>query len=275
MSVIKKVLAVGEKGVLEYIENNIISDSDLQEIMKYQQQIESKKIKDLINKMKNHGVSKFIANPDNFKNQPNYVLKGGIDSLSEEKKLEIIDEIILRFENKQMKLSEVLSVIKRNETINVLKKLNEELLSAYVWKLNFNNLQIKENFNKFFKLQTSGIFQKSLISLIQFEKALVHWGSNEKEIKKIFNYFDACSVMIAEKYSVDVIGVVGYKELLASYIDYHIEGKTGLGLNSMDILSMVEKYDMNDYVKKINDNMKKFLDLTGVGKPVCSGKHKF
>lgn len=257
MSNILNVIKDGEQGILKYLETNKLKDEDIIEIKKYQKQIQSVAIKDSLKKAKEKNIKHFINSNNSPLGEQNYVLKESLKNIKGVRKNSILDEIIHRANSNKFNISDLINILKNNEEIDVLVKLNKKLLSEYIYQLNFGDLSNEENFNRFLKLQTSTLFNRSIISLNDFSKSFILWNTRKEDIKKAYVYFDTTTVEISDIYK-DKNEII--KELVSHYIQYHVSNQSVIwSLSNQKTDYLIERCKL--HFKEKMTNMAKRLGL--------------
>lgn len=215
MSIIEAIKK-GEYGVSDYLEKNDVSDSDIAEIKRYQNIINSPVIKKALQKAREAAFSR-VVQKNNIESQNNFVLLEMFPSSSKEDKCVIIKELSKRAENRKIKFTIITELIRKNNDTELLFILNKDQQIDYLFLLNFSNLENEKKFEEFYSLQTSEVYHCSITSLEEFKQCLVLWNTKSKEIKTCFRFFEPTVAEILLKDS----HLSFHRILLIDYIHYH------------------------------------------------------
>lgn len=214
---LKDVLPTNENDIINYIERKKLNDNEIKEFKKMQNN--SEKIQNAIKDHRKKWVKIFLENHKNITEEPNYILTGAYSKSKDKLKNKILDELILRHCNDKIKDSTFFTFIQKNQNIELLKKLNPEQREQYKEYLNFENLNNIQEFEDFYSLQTSGFFNFSLTTVLNFSKSFSLWDSEKEKIKECFYYYNPDVIpLILNKTSKEVA-----IELIESYIQKHTQ----------------------------------------------------
>jgi len=215
MSIIEAIKK-GEYGVSDYLEKNAVSDSDIAEIKRYQNIINSPVIKKALRKAKETALSQIVQRRD-IENQNNFVLLKMFPSSSKEDKCLIINELSERAKNRKIKFTIIAELIRKNNDPELLFILSKAHQTDYRFLLNLSNLENEKKFEEFYALQTSEVYNCAITSLEEFKQCLVLWNMKSKEIKTCFRFFEPMVAEILLSDSTDSIKLI----LMKDYIYYH------------------------------------------------------
>lgn len=235
-------MAIEQGKINEYLENLLLKDDDLPVLNKYIKLLEKpatlkQKYKNIVDLMVKDVTSKL---PSGISSTPGFVLVNAIAKNCKHNDL-ITDELVKRYLNGKTDSKTLLSAVKKNPSIKLLKNLPEEIQSAYKHSQNFDNIDNLKDFDKFYELQSAGIYDVSLTSLDNLNKSLVLWDTRKEQIKDAFSYLDIWMIRNLSQ-ELENENNTHYNEkieCIKHYIDKHINEK---------IIPMEGNVDNNDYV---------------------------
>lgn len=258
MSIIEAIKK-GEHGVSDYLEKNAVSDSDIAEIKRYQNIINSSVIKNALRKAKETALSQIVQRSD-IENQNNFVLLKMFPTSSKEDKCLIIKELSERAKNRKIKFTIIAELIRKNNDPELLFILSKDHQTDYRFLLNFSNLENEKKFEEFYALQTSEVYHCAITNLEEFKQCLVLWDTKSKEIKTCFRFFEP---MVAEILLKDS-HLSFHRILLIDYIHYHtseIEAKMP-GYESYflqkDFIKAAQKLGIKEYEVRMREAIKNY-----------------
>lgn len=259
MSIIEAIKN-GEAAIVNYLDSQNITDSDIHSLTSYQKIVNSSLIKESLKSAKKK-MKRISFSEIDLEKAENSILVSLFNKTTFENKKMIIQELSLRQSQNRFKGLSLINLLKKANDVELVRLLTKEQKRDYRFSKEFGSLSIVKNFDNFYFWQKSQIYDVAILCMRDFKECFSLWDTHSDKIKECFHFFDITIVKstlnsFSERNFISTI-------LVYDYILFHISNLENKEkeydlFEQNDLVELAKSTQKKEYVVLLKNALKKY-----------------